>query len=168
MCKPFSLKCVPSVEALPSYVCLNYVEGADSSSRTGKHFSDFHCLEEELHWTKLLSASSAFFTVLFSMSTESLSHEACSTCVSICLSAAPKMLWHDTWKTEWLSQSRCSLLGNNSVNRFPRQRIHKQQFKCCWTVVMETVFSVGAALSLYNEDLRLSWEIGIIRIYHLL
>jgi hypothetical protein len=41
------------------------------------------------------------------------------------------------------SQRRRSLLGNDSVNRFPRQRIRKQQLKYCWVTTMETVFSVG-------------------------
>jgi hypothetical protein len=48
----------------------------------------------------------------------------------------------------------CSLLNNGSVNTFPRQRIRKQQSRCCWTIMLETVFSVGSAPSLYKEDPR--------------
>jgi hypothetical protein len=43
-----------------------------------------------------------------------------------------------TWKPEEWSQNRCSFLGNNSVNTFPRQRIGKQQysnFRCFETVL---------------------------------
>jgi hypothetical protein len=29
--------------------------------------------------------------------------------------------WHDVWKPEQRSQSRRSLLGNDSVNRFPQK-----------------------------------------------
>jgi hypothetical protein len=39
------------------------------------------------------------------------------------------------------------LLGNGSVNTFPRQRIRKKQ-------LLETVFSVGSSPRLYNEDSR--------------
>jgi hypothetical protein len=52
------------------------------------------------------------------------------------------------------SQSRRSLLGNDSVSRFPRQRIRKQQWKYCWAIMMELVFSVGSATRLCNEDSR--------------
>jgi hypothetical protein len=52
------------------------------------------------------------------------------------------------------SQSRCSLAYNDLVNRFPRQRMSKQQSKHCWAIMMETVFSVGSAPRLYNEDHR--------------
>jgi hypothetical protein len=52
------------------------------------------------------------------------------------------------------SQSKRSLLGNNSVNMFPLQRISKQQSKYSWAVTMETVFSVGSTPRLYNEDPR--------------
>jgi hypothetical protein len=51
MCKPISLKWVQSVEALLWRVCLNYTASADSSSSSGEHFSDFHCLEKGPHWT---------------------------------------------------------------------------------------------------------------------
>jgi hypothetical protein len=49
MCKPFSLKWVPSVEALLSHDCLNYAASADSISFSGKPFDDFHYLEKGLH-----------------------------------------------------------------------------------------------------------------------
>jgi hypothetical protein len=36
-------------------------------------------------------------------------------------------MWHDAWKTEYWSQNRMPLIGNGSVNTFPRQQIHMQQ-----------------------------------------
>jgi hypothetical protein len=56
-----------------------------------------------------------------------------------------------------------SLLGNGSVNTFPRKRkpatleepVSKQRIgNATKGVLLETVFSVGAALWLYNKDLR--------------
>jgi hypothetical protein len=57
-----------------------------------------------------------------------------------------------------------SLLGNSSVNTFPRKRkratieepVSKQRIGKLTTtgVLLETVFSVGAALKLHNEDHR--------------
>jgi hypothetical protein len=38
------------------------------------------------------------------------------------------VLWQ-AWKPEQRSQRRRPLLGNDTVNTFPQQRIHKQQFK---------------------------------------
>jgi hypothetical protein len=54
------------------------------------------------------------------------------------------ILWYDARKPEQRSQSRRSLLGNDSANRFPRQQIRKQQLKYCWTITMQTMFSVGS------------------------
>jgi hypothetical protein len=53
------------------------------------------------------------------------------------------------------SQSRHSLLDNDTINTFPRQRINKQQSRYCWATKMETVFSVVVAPRLYN---RVSWD----------
>jgi hypothetical protein len=53
------------------------------------------------------------------------------------------------------SQNR---IGNDSVNRFPRQLIHNQQSKYCWDITMVPVFSFGSAARLYNEDPRLAEE----------
>jgi hypothetical protein len=52
------------------------------------------------------------------------------------------------------SQGRRSLLGNDSVNSFSRQQISTQQSRYYWTITKETVFSVGSAPRLYNEDQR--------------
>jgi hypothetical protein len=86
MHNPF-LRWVPSVEAL----LLNYMANADSSSSGGKHFNNFHCLEKDLHCTKLLLICSRFFTVGFSVGTGSPNCDACSTCVPICVSACTKV-----------------------------------------------------------------------------
>jgi hypothetical protein len=61
---------------------------------------------------------------------------------------------HDAWRPEQRSKSRHSLLGNDSVNRFPRQRISKQKSRYCWAITMENMFSVGSAQRLYNDDSR--------------
>jgi hypothetical protein len=84
MCKPFSLRWVPSMEELLSCACLNYAANAHSSSSSGKHFNKFCCLEKGSHWIKLLLISSQFFTIGFSVGIESLKCDACSTCFSIC------------------------------------------------------------------------------------
>jgi hypothetical protein len=46
------------------------------------------------------------------------------------------------------------LLGNDSVNRFPRQRINNETIEVFLAITMETVFSVEPAPRLYNEDSR--------------
>jgi hypothetical protein len=75
---------VPSIEALLSHACLNCAASANSSSSSGKHFNYFCCWETDPHWTELPSISSWFFTLGFSISTESLDHDAGSTYVPIC------------------------------------------------------------------------------------
>jgi hypothetical protein len=52
------------------------------------------------------------------------------------------------------SQRRRSFLANDSVNRFLRQGMSKQQSKYFWAMMMETVFAVGSAPGLYREDPR--------------
>jgi hypothetical protein len=49
------------------------------------------CLEKGLHWIKLLSLSSWFFRIVFSVDTESLNHDAFSICVPRCVSACAKI-----------------------------------------------------------------------------
>jgi hypothetical protein len=39
------------------------------------------------------------------------------------------MLWHDRWKPEYWTEKKRQLLGNGSVNIYPRQRIRAQQWK---------------------------------------
>jgi hypothetical protein len=65
-----------------------------------------------------------------------------------------KIMWHDAWKPEYWSQSRRWLLGKGWLNTFPRQGILKQQSKYFWAITMETVFTLGTAPMLYNEDPR--------------
>jgi hypothetical protein len=48
------------------------------------------------------------------------------------------------------------LLGNDSVNTFPQQRISKQQLRHYWAITMIIVFSVGSAPRLYNKDPRIA------------
>jgi hypothetical protein len=79
------------MEALLSRTCLNYAASADSSSSSGKHFSDFHCLEKGPHWTKLILVSSRFFTIGFSVGTKKLNHDASSPCLPICASTCAKI-----------------------------------------------------------------------------
>lgn len=52
MCKPFSLGCVPSVEAFFLHASFNYAASTDSNSSNSKHLNDFHCLENGPHCTK--------------------------------------------------------------------------------------------------------------------
>jgi hypothetical protein len=52
------------------------------------------------------------------------------------------------------SQNRRPLLSNDSANRFPLQRISKQQLWYVLVITTEALFSVGSALRLYNEDPR--------------
>jgi hypothetical protein len=47
---------------------------------------------------------------------------------------------------------RSPMLGNCWVHTFPLQRMLKQQSRYCWTITMETTFSVGSYSRLYNED----------------
>jgi hypothetical protein len=46
--------------------------------------------------------------------------------------------WYDAQKPEEWSQNRRSLLGNDSVNTFPWQQIHKQQSSnfCCYAMAL--------------------------------
>jgi hypothetical protein len=76
-----------------------------------------------------------------------------------------KQSWPNLKYCDMTPESRnSSLLGNGSINTFPRKRtrsgieepVSKQWIGKHTTigVLLETVFSVGAAPSLYNEDLR--------------
>jgi hypothetical protein len=49
-------------------------------------------------------------------------------------------------------------LDNCSVNGFLRQRIRIQQLKYCWTVIMETVFSMWFVLKCYKQSKSSSRE----------
>jgi hypothetical protein len=53
-------------------------------------------------------------------------------------------------------ESRNSGTRDDSVNRFPQQRIRNQQWMYCWDITTETVLSVGSAPRLYNENPRLA------------
>jgi hypothetical protein len=64
------------------------------------------------------------------------------------------LLWRDARKPEWWSQNRPSLLGNDSVNTFRRQRIHNQHssnFRCIPNN-KEAVFSAWSLQSGYKEE----------------
>jgi hypothetical protein len=83
------------------------------------------------------------------------------------LNVAAFAQWHNTPQYCDMtpeSQSRHSLLGNDSVKRFLRQRINKQQSKNYWAITMVTVFCVGVTPRLYKEDTRpveiklVSWD----------
>jgi hypothetical protein len=54
----------------------------------------------------------------------------------------------------WRLKAGIAEPGNDSVTRFPRQRILKQQSSYFWAITMETVFSVGSYPRIYNEDPR--------------
>jgi hypothetical protein len=45
-----------------------------------------------------------------------------------------------------------SFLGNGWVKTFPRQRILMQRSSCCWTITMETVFSIWSVPRCYKQD----------------
>jgi hypothetical protein len=74
--------------------------------------------------------------------------------------------WPDAQKPEYWSQNRRWLLGNDSVNTFPREQILKQQssnFRCYAMALKtrlpknkEAVFSVWSVQSGYKEELN--WE----------
>lgn len=61
----FSLKWVPSLEALLLHNCLNYATSTDSSSSSGEHFSDSCCLEIGVVCMNLIPVSSQFYTKQF-------------------------------------------------------------------------------------------------------
>jgi hypothetical protein len=46
--------------------------------------------------------------------------------------------------------SKHSLLGNDSINRFLWQRIWMQWQRYCWTITIETVFSMWFTLKCYK------------------
>jgi hypothetical protein len=75
----FSLRWMPSLEALLSHASLNCAVGADASSSKSKHFSNYHCLEKDALWMKLHSVLLQFFTIGFSVGTEGLNCD-CSKC----------------------------------------------------------------------------------------
>jgi hypothetical protein len=90
-CKAFSLRWVPSTKALLSHACLHHAASADSSSSSGEHFIAFSCLGKSPHWTKLHSESLQSFMVVFSVDTESLKCDTCSTCVPMHASPCTEM-----------------------------------------------------------------------------
>jgi hypothetical protein len=50
-----------------------------------------------------------------------------------------------------------SFLGNGSINMFPWQRIRMQHSRYCWTISMETVFSIWFVPKCYKQG-QLSWN----------
>jgi hypothetical protein len=83
MCKLCSLRWVPSMEALHSRACLNYVGSADSIS------NKFCSLEKGPQ--NSFQFYSWFSTLRFNVATEGLDHDACLTCVPVCASAWSKI-----------------------------------------------------------------------------
>jgi hypothetical protein len=62
-------------------ICLlNHTASTDSSFSSAKRFNDIRYIGGP-HWMYLHSISSRFFTVVFSVGTESLNQDASSTCV---------------------------------------------------------------------------------------
>jgi hypothetical protein len=75
------------------------------------------------------------------------------------------ILWHDARKSGSRGQNRSSLLGNDSVNTFPRQRLRKQQsnnFRCYVTALLtflpkNMLFPAWSMQSGYKEEF-ISWQ----------
>jgi hypothetical protein len=74
------------------------------------------------------------------------------------------ILWHDYWKQTQRSQNRHSLLGNDSVNTFPRERIRKQQsnnFRCYATAFWTHLLTIVRMCFLRGLCKEFIWEVVV-------
>lgn len=78
MCKAFCLRWVPSREVLLLHACLNRAAMLVPDSPVVNV-----PVNEGPHWAYLISVSSSFFAVVFSVDTERFEHDASSVCVNI-------------------------------------------------------------------------------------